>query len=349
MAGARETREDATAGAMDQLPQIPFTDSSDLVGDPAAFRARFDDDGYVFLKGVVDKDMLVDVRSQIVSICATHGWFEPGTDPIDAIPAIEPCVEGEERYFEVYDEVQHLEAFHAVPHHPTVRSFMTALLGDSAFPHPLSICRLSFPSNEEWTTPPHQDYPNNQGTEDLYACWMPLGDCPVELGSLAILPGSKRLGMAPLEFALGAGNRQAKLDERFEELDWVGGDLELGDALVFHSLTMHRALPNRTKRMRLSVDYRFQREGEPLTAGCLEPHFGRFGWDDVYRGWSREDLKYYWRGKQYTVVPWDATLHEISEEETQEGVLRWMMWKRDRRDRAGGAPAPGTRKLGRRR
>jgi Phytanoyl-CoA dioxygenase (PhyH) len=316
---------------------VPFTDSSDLLENPDSLRARFGEDGYVLLKGVVDRDLLRDVRSRIVAICAAHGWFEPGTDPMDAIPGVEPCVEGEERYFEVYDEIQRLEAFHAVPHHATVLSRMTALLGDSAFPHPLSISRLSFPSNEEWTTPPHQDHPNNQGTEDLYACWIPLSECPVELGGLSILPGSHRLGVAPLEFALGPGNRKAKLDDRFEQLEWVGGDLELGDALVFHSLTMHRALPNRTDRMRLSIDYRFQREGEPLTAGCLKPHFARLSWDEIYRGWNREDLKYYWRDKQYTVVPWDSTLHPLSEEDRKEAVRKWMRWQRDLRNR-GDAP-----------
>jgi ectoine hydroxylase-related dioxygenase (phytanoyl-CoA dioxygenase family) len=320
-----------------------FADSTDLLEDSEALRARFDEDGYVFVKGVVDKDLLRDVRSRIAAICAAHGWFEPGTDPVDAITRSQPWVEGEERYFEVYDEVQRLEAFHGVPHHPTVRSLMTALLGDSAFPHPLSIARLAFPSNEAWSTPPHQDYPNNQGTENLYACWMPLGDCPVELGGLAVLPGSHRLGMAPLEFALGPGHRRAKLDERFEQIGWAGGDFELGDAIVFHSLTVHRALPNTMNRMRLSVDYRFQREGEALTAGCLEPHFGRLSWDEIYRGWSRDDLKHYWRDKRYTVVPWDATLHDLSEEEAEEGVKTWLYWLRERRDRAGGErAAPGT-------
>jgi hypothetical protein len=348
MPGAGNVRGDA-AGVVEERPLSPFGDSSDLVGTPAALRARFAEDGYVFLRGVVDRDMLRDVRARIGAVCAAHGWLQPGTDPIEAIPGVEPTVEGEERYFEVYDEIQKLEAFHAVPHHPTVRSYMTALLGDSAFPHPLSIARLSFPSNEEWTTPPHQDYPNNQGTEDLYATWIPLSDCPVKLGGLAILRGSHRLGMAPLEFALGAGNRQAKLDERFESLEWVGGDLELGDALVFHSLTMHRALPNRTERMRLSVDYRFQREGEPLTAGCLKPHFARLSWDEIYRGWTREELKHYWRGKRYPVVPWDSALHEISEQEAREGVVKRLEWRRARRDRAGGKPDPTVTRLGQRR
>ena len=151
---------------------LAFTDSTDLLSDVDGLRARFRADGYVFLRGVVDTDLLVTLRSAITSVCARHGWFRAGTDPIDARTAIEACVEGDASYAEVYDEIQGLEELHAVPHHRSVRRCMTALLGDSAFPHPLSIARLAFP-NTKWVTPPHQDYPNNQGTEDLCACWIP--------------------------------------------------------------------------------------------------------------------------------------------------------------------------------
>jgi hypothetical protein len=41
---------------------------------------------------------------------------EPGTDPMDDITCIKPCVEGDDRYFEVYDEIRKLEAVHAVLH-----------------------------------------------------------------------------------------------------------------------------------------------------------------------------------------------------------------------------------------
>jgi hypothetical protein len=308
---------------------IPFTDATPLLDDHGSLRERFNEDGFIYLKGVVDRDLLLDLRAQITSVCDAHGWFAPGTDPLDAIPNVEPCVEGDERYFEVYDDVQRLEAFHAIPHDPTVISLLTPLLGVSAFPHPLGIARLMFPNNEDWFTPPHQDHPNNQGTQDLYACWIPLGDCPVDLGSLSLLRGSHQLGIAPLEYSLGPGNRRAALDERFQQLDWVGGDFELGDAVIFHSLTMHQSLPNTTDRMRLSVDYRFQREGEALTEGCLEPHFGRMTWDEIYHGWKRDELKYYWRDRQFTVVPWDPSFHQLSEEDHYRAMRVPSNWRRE--------------------
>ncbi len=319
---------------------IGFTDSTDLLDDPEALRRRFSDDGYVLLRGVVDPELLLEARRAISGICEAHGWFQPGTDPMDAICRVEPRVEGERLFFEVYDEIQKLEALHAVPHDPAVARPMIALLDETAFPHPLSIARLSFPDNEEWSTPPHQDFPNNQGTEELYACWMPLGDCPVALGGLSVLRGSHRLGIAPLEAALGPGHRQAKLDDRHAQLEWVGGDFRLGDAIIFHSLTVHRSLPNSTDRLRLSVDYRFQREGDALTEGCLQPHFGRVSWAEAYEGWRRDDLKYYWENKRYEIVAWDGEGFAVPDDEYEAHMRAWLKW-RGRHPPVDGTPVSG--------
>jgi hypothetical protein len=309
-----------------------------LLDDAAALRDRFDHDGYVLFRSAIDPDVLLEARRAITAILDAHGWLEPSAGPMVAVPQTGPFVEGEPKFLEAYDDVQRSEPFHAVPHHPSVRRCMTALLGSTAFPHPLSIARLVFPGNDEWTTPPHQDYPNNQGTFDLYACWMPLSDCSTEGGTLSVLRGSHKLGVAPLRGSRGAGNRRAELDHRYDGLDWVGGDLALGDALVFHSLTVHRALPNRARSMRLSVDYRFQREGEALTAGCLEPHFGRLSWDDIYTGWKRDDLKYYWRSRRFSVAEWDSSYHALDDEQFTELLADWLRWRK-RHPQQGAVPS----------
>jgi ectoine hydroxylase-related dioxygenase (phytanoyl-CoA dioxygenase family) len=316
----------------------PFEDSGHLLDEPPRLRERFEGDGYVLLRGAIDRDVLQEARRAITGVLNTHGWLEPSHDPTVAVPRTGPFVEGEPKFLEAYNDVQRLEAFHAVPHHASVRRCMTALLGPTAFPHPLSIARLVFPGNEEWTTPPHQDYPNNQGTFDLYACWMPLADCSARDGTLSILRGSHKLGVAALRASLGAGTRRAELDHRYDRLEWVGGDLQLGDALVFHSLTVHRALPNQGRSMRLSVDYRFQREGEALTEGCLEPHFGQLSWDDIYAGWARDDLKYYWRSKRFGVDEWDESYHAIDDHEFAELLKDWLRWRKRHPQQGGTAP-----------
>ncbi len=298
----------------------PFDDASALLSDPPALRQQFERDGYVYVRQLLDGDLLLNLRRQIVKICEECGWLKPGSDPMDAVSWTSPKVEGEEDYFDAYDRIQRLQDFHALAHEPPVMQLMRGLLGDTAFPHPLSIARLVFPESQEWSTPPHQDYVNNQGTEKLYACWIPLSDCPLSLGSISVLRGSHRLGLQPVEYALGAGHRQTSLSPQARSMDWVASDFKLGDVIAFHSLTIHRALPNDTDRMRLSVDFRYQAEGEDTTERCLRPHFEREEWEDIYRGWDREDLKYYWRNKRYNIVPWNTELGKLPDDHLAEAV-----------------------------
>jgi ectoine hydroxylase-related dioxygenase (phytanoyl-CoA dioxygenase family) len=309
----------------------PFYDSTPLLKDSTALRSRFEQDGYCFIKGAIDPTLLKVLNNEIIKIMDIKGWLKTDSPADKAVPGTIPHVEGEEEFFRVYDEVQRSEAFHSLPHHPQILSKLQALLGNSAFPHPLSIARLVFPDNNEWATPPHQDYANNQGTEDLYACWIPLSDCPQKMGSLSILEGSHKLGLLPLKFSLGAGHRQADIDERIMGLEWLASDFAIGDILIFHSLTIHQSLPNISDVMRLSVDYRFQREHESLTENCLLPHFKRLLWDDIYRGWKDKSLSYYWQKKQFDVVSWDAELHKIPADTEADAIRQKVIYDRKRK------------------
>ncbi len=306
----------------------PFTDSTALLGDDTALRNRFTEQGYLYLRGVVDTAEARELRRDIAAQCAAEGWLKPDTPPEDFVAWTVPSVEGEEAYFKAYDRVQRLQSFHALPHSAGMSGVMRSLLGPSAFPHPLSIARLVFPFNQDFATPPHQDYPNNQGTADLYACWTPLMDCPVALGPLAIAVGSHRQGILPLEYALGAGHRQVA-PRLTDNLHWVSGPMAVGDVLVFHSLTVHRALPNQTEQMRISVDYRFQAEGEALVEQSLNSHFQRQSWDEIYADWDRDELKYYWKSRDYTVVPWDPDIHQVPQT-LQEAVALNQRYKQQR-------------------
>jgi ectoine hydroxylase-related dioxygenase (phytanoyl-CoA dioxygenase family) len=312
----------------------PFYVANELLNDEGALTRRFELDGYLFLKQIVDPKILLRLRKQIVDSCAQELWFKPNSDSMDAVAWTTAKVEGEEDYLRVYDQVQRLQDFHALSHDEAIMSVMRKLLGDTAFPHPLSIARLMFPETPEWTTPPHQDHPNNQGTRDLYACWIPLSDCPLALGNLGILAGSHRFGLLPLEYAMGPGHRQVILDERLRTLSWHGGDFQLGDIIIFHSLTVHRSLPNLTDRLRLSVDYRYQREGEPVTPNCLLPHFRRLSWEEIYRNWDRESLKFYWKKKTFPIVPWNDHMHDLPDSHLPDAIGRQMQFDRIRAERS---------------
>ncbi len=290
---------------------LPMAVSNDLLGDTDALRARLDADGYLYFREVLDPERIRAVRHEVLTALASEGWVAGG-DLVDrAIAICRPVHEGIDEFARGYDAVQRGERFHALAHDPTLVGIVRQVLGETAFPHPLKIARIAFPEHYEVSTPPHQDYPNNQGTPDLTATWIPLGDTPTWLGGIAILRGSHKWGLLPLDMHPGPGNRQAKVPlEMLEACRWVTTDFHLGDVLMFPSMTVHAALHNASEvNLRLSVDFRYQLEGQPLTEITLHPHFGRLDWEDIYAGWESDDLKYYWHDLDYEVVPFEDLLH----------------------------------------
>jgi hypothetical protein len=244
-----------------------------------------------------------------------------GTDPIDGIAKISAqCTEGDLAYTDVYHEVYKLESFHRSAHWPEVMGMVETLMERPVMPHPQKIARLWFPQYTEHTTPIHQDFVHFQGNFETLTCWAPVGDCPIELGGLAVLPGSHKVNQV-LEhhFSLGAGSLCIDTGEQaktHQELDvaWHTTDYEIGDTLFFPALTIHKALPNDTEdRLRVSLDNRYQAIGDPIAAHMLEPHLSlvsKLTWDEVYRDWQTDDLKYYWQQYDNPVVPRDMSYAE---------------------------------------
>lgn len=308
--------------------------SISLLGDSSRLRARLEEDGYLYLPKAFPSSPLASLRGEILDIFADKNWLKPGVPAAEGRSGRMPVVEGEDDYFRVYDELQKLESFHTLAHHPKLLGLMREVVGPRAFPHPLGVARLVFPDNGECTTPAHQDFPNNQGTRALYAAWMPLADCPQQAGGLSILEGSQKLGLLPLEFSLGAGGRQARLPQEAREMRWLSADFQCGDVLVFGSMTVHRSLPNLTAdQFRLSVDYRYQEEGSALTDTVLQPHFGRLSWDEVYADWRDRQFCYYWHEKDYEIVPWNEELHALPAEHLSDAVRESRAWQKRRREK----------------
>lgn len=274
----------------------PFTISNGLLYPPEKLREQAQQDGYLYFRGLIDAESIYNLRRDFLEICHRHGWVQGGATLMEGIRTGGPFMEGDEGYWPVLDKFQRLESFHALAHHPAILNVCDTLFGEKTLVHPRNIGRIMFPENTKYTTPAHQDYIHIRGTEETYTGWIPLGACPKHLGGLSVLAGSHRGGVSPVKPALGAGGLgvdTAPLES--DGLRWVGGNYEVGDAIFFHSYTVHKALPNQSSdRIRLSVDYRYQGCSKPVTEGSLLPHFNRMGWDDIYKGWTSAKYQYYW-------------------------------------------------------
>lgn len=290
----------------------PFEDSSDLLDDVEALRARAKRDGYLFFRQLLPKADVLRVRDDLFSILVNEGSLDGelgregriDREHVDAIPAREMRLDigiSEKAYV----AVQRSQAMHVLPHHPSLIALYTRLFGEEVFVHPRHIVRCMTGHPALRPTPPHQDFPLIQGSQNTWTAWFPLDDTPMEQGPLTILRGSHVNGYVPVAPAEGAGQIGALLCR--DEDDWVGGGFEAGDVLTFPSLTVHRAVKATTKeRIRLSMDVRYQPSSEPIEQRSLTNH-SEVDWATIYENWPTEDMKYYWLATSPHLSPWDES------------------------------------------
>ena len=297
--------------------------SNDALNDPEELRRRIAQNGYLFFRGLLDPEPVRNLRLDTLEVLREAGWVEAGTDLVDGIANLSKiCVEPEPEYLAVYNHVLKLESFNRLADQPEILRLMDILIGDKILVHPMKISRIIFPQNTAFSTPPHQDFVPIQGTTDTYTCWIPLADCPREHGGLTVRAGSHESGVYELHLTRGLGGMAMDIDK--VPGDWVTTDYKLGDALVFHSLTVHKALPNQSPdRFRLSVDYRFSPASQPIVEKELVPTYNLISWEDVYAGWESKDGQYYWKEFDLDVIQFDwrheETVHAEAFEAAQRG------------------------------
>jgi hypothetical protein len=295
--------------------------SNDAKNDSEELRRRLAEEGYLFFRRLIEPSTVLALRADILGVIDRAGWLESGTDPILGIANIgRRCTEGDQEYNAPYGEVQRLESFHRVPHAPELVDMVERIVDAPAIPVPGHKARIWFPKFTDHTTPMHQDFVHYQGSLDTLTCWAPVGDCPIELGPLAVLEGSHKVRrVLPHHFALGAGGLVVNLEQeqaRHPQLSgrWLSTDFEAGDALFFSAVTVHRALPNTTENlMRVSLDNRYQREGGRIAEHMLLPHMydsHKVGWEEIYRDWESDELKYYWRRRRYRKIKRNTVFRE---------------------------------------
>ena len=258
--------------------------SGDLARGDA--RPRLVRDGYLFFRDFLPAPDVAAVEEAILeAVAATPGWIAEGTDPADWMAG--PSVAGESYddpdYLAMYRRVQSIQSFHEFAHHPRIVSTVEALLGDDVFVHSNHVARVVGPSARVEPTRIHQDWRPVQGAADTLTVWIPLADIPPPLGGLRILEGSQAGGVVPFD----PERESIHIDNG--DPRWRTASYRRGDALVFHSLTVHGGRPNRTDRLRRSCEFRYQRVSDPAVVSTVRfPHWHPSipDWPELTEGWT---------------------------------------------------------------
>ncbi len=279
---------------------------------PRSVCSAMSEDGYLLIRAVLPGSAVDPVLGEVMQVIAAAGWLLPGYDPVERMANNgAACGDPDPEFKRTYQEVFNLSAFHELPHHPALRRAMKMLVGDHMLVHPKPIGRLIFPQCDRLTVHAHQDYRFMGGDPECFTAWIPLHDCPVEVGPLRVLEGSHRLGIVQHEDQNLHVPEISAADTMGGE--WAGGRINAGDVLIFHSLTVHAAAPNLSKQLRISVDCRFQDYRRVLNPANLA-FAGDSGksWDKIYSGWPSQNLKYYWKSLPLNLKPSISELRELA-------------------------------------
>jgi hypothetical protein len=263
-------------------------------GPTDPLRGRLEADGYLFVRGLLDRAEVEAGRRELVEQAQLR-----------------------------QDYPMRSELLRSVIQGPRIMDFFAGLFGAPARSYDFIWLRHQGPG---YGIPPHCDTVfMGRGTPDVLTCWIPFGDIALRGGGLMLLENSHRTSLQRLadylqqdvdtycengpnaeavrsgemrwehwrEYAAGK-DWNGEITGDALELSrawggrWLTAEYRMGDALIFTMRTVHAGTDNETDPLRLSTDSRYQPAGQPIDERWIR---GRRGEDPIGHGLAAKQGK----------------------------------------------------------
>jgi hypothetical protein len=259
---------------------------------PNGFMRKFDEKGYVVLKGILDSEqdlqpilehygrLLEDLSRQLVD----EGGLSRSYDGLPFGPRLAAVVsETGGAFFQRMEislpqsgidpdtPIHHPPEVFRLLRNPRLLDAVERFIGPEIYSNPVQHIRIKPPqrllsedvlsnslvSRTFW----HQDQgvvtPDADSTKML-TVWVPVTDATEENGCLMVAPGSHRRGLALHCVTPG----KFQIPDRLIGAGPIPLPMKAGDVLFMHKLTMHSSLSNRSDDLRWSFDLRYNPVGQ---------------------------------------------------------------------------------------
>ncbi|MBC8351127.1 MAG: phytanoyl-CoA dioxygenase family protein [Planctomycetes bacterium] len=250
-----------------------LVDSTSRLGRPQELRERLCGDGYVLLRGMVDRETILSAREEVFDRLVQIGEIKQ--------PAIDGIATGESQRRALANDLGDFwrsvcsgPALRDATHGKQMEAVMTLLVGEPAQAHDFMFLR---PGRPGVSTRLHYDLPFfARGSNRVYTAWLALGDIPLTDGPLMIAEGSNQFNdlidpIRQIDYDSSESPTVQIMEDTVRFVQNRSARLltscfGLGDLIVFDMVTLHGTLDNCSDigRVRLSCDVRWQPASDPI-------------------------------------------------------------------------------------
>ena len=242
----------------------PYEDATSLLEEPELLRARAEESGYLYFADLIPAYRIDPVRAFESGLSAEYGWTNPNPEnrPFQNVRQ-GACFDGhgwdDPRFIQLQRQVCTHPEFRGLVLDERIMRVLEIVYGEAAAVATMNQCWVKLPGDPEHTTLPHQDTFYLPACPQMWSVWIPLVDTPLEVGPLAVVPGSHKQIWRHTDHLHGIDVPR--------DVVWATGPVHPGDIVAYGAATVHCVWSNVSKsNVRVALDVRY----EPMmTSGSI--------------------------------------------------------------------------------